>query len=445
MRCRHLVLPTALLALLAAAPAAQAAVTTVPAESLTISSRAGVDYADATADGGSAALIWSNGSASGPVTTRAARRISVRAKGDQCSGAPHMVVAVDGRTVLDVTVPVTTWTAYAADAALPDGAHTLSVRFTNDASTSACDRNLRVDSITFTSTAADPFGGRRFYVDPASNAQAQADAWRSMRPADAAEMDKIAAQPQALWLTGGEADVAGTVRTRTDAAAAAGTVPVFVAYAIPQRDCGSYSAGGASSASAYATWIRAVAAGIGTRRAAVILEPDSLAGMDCLSAADRDSRLAILRDAVAALAANPGTSVYLDGGHPGWQTASEMAGRLVAAGAADAQGFALNVSNFVADADNASYGTQVAAAAGGKHFVVDTSRNGLGPAPDGAWCNPSGRALGARPTSTPGVWRQDASLWIKRPGESDGTCQGGPSAGTWWADYALGLAQRAAY
>jgi endoglucanase len=39
----------------------------------------------------------------------------------------------------------------------------------------------------------------------------------------------------------------------------------------------------------------------------------------------------------------------------------------------------------------------------------------------------------------------DAFLWIKAPGESDGTCNGGPSAGTWWPDYALGLAQRAAF
>ena len=81
---------------------------------------------------------------------------------------------------------------------------------------------------------------------------------------------------------------------------------------------------------------------------------------------------------------------------------------------------------------------------GGKHFVVDTSRNGLGPTPDGQWCNPPGRALGAAPTLETGDPAADAFLWIKRPGESDGACNGGPSAGTWWADYALGLARRAA-
>ena len=37
----------------------------------------------------------------------------------------------------------------------------------------------------------------------------------------------------------------------------------------------------------------------------------------------------------------------------------------------------------------------------------------------------------------------DAFVWIKRPGESDGTCNGGPPAGSWWPEYALGLAQRA--
>jgi endoglucanase len=258
-------------------------------------------------------------------------------------------------------------------------------------------------------------------------------------------MDKLAAQPTAMWLNGSTPDVAAAVRTRAAAAEAAGAVPVFVAYDIPQRDCGSYSAGGAGSAEAYRAWIRAVAAGLAGRRAAVVLEPDALAGMDCLSPADRARRLELLRDAVVVLGAEPGVSVYLDGGHARWQPAAEMAARLRDAGVADAQGFALNVSNFVASGESASYGAQVAELTGGKHFVIDTSRNGLGPAPGGEWCNPAGRALGRRPSSSTGVSRQDADLWIKVPGESDGTCNGGPFAGAWWPDYALGLAQRAAY
>jgi endoglucanase len=436
-------MPRRLLAALlavAALPTATATAGTTSLEAETL----GPPVSDATASGGHALLLSTNGTATGILSTTAARRLVVRARGDQCAGAPRMTVAVDGRTVLDTPV-ATAWTGYGVDAGLANGAHTIAISFTNDAHTTTCDRNLRVDKLTASSTAAAPFAGRRFYVDPAGAARTQADAWRTTRPADAALMDKIGAQPDALWLGGWNADVTAAAKARVDAAQVAGAVPVLVAYDIPQRDCGLYSAGGAFSADAYRTWIRAVAAGIGSRPAAVLLEPDALAGIDCLSAADRDRRLALVRDAVSVLTALPRTSVYLDGGHARWQPAATMAARLSSAGVADAQGFFLNVSAFVSSAENATYGTDLAARTGGKHFVIDTSRNGLGPAPDGQWCNPPGRALGARPSTSPGVWRQDASLWVKHPGESDGPCNGGPAAGQWWAEYALGLAQRATW
>jgi endoglucanase len=76
--------------------------------------------------------------------------------------------------------------------------------------------------------------------------------------------------------------------------------------------------------------------------------------------------------------------------------------------------------------------------------VIDTSRNGRGADGD-KWCNPAGRALGSRPTAITGEPLADAFFWVKTPGESDGNCNGGPAAGEWWAENALGLAQRAAY
>lgn len=157
-------------------------------------------------------------------------------------------------------------------------------------------------------------------------------------------------------------------------------VPVVVPYNIPQRDCRGLSAGGAGSASAYKTWIRAFAAGIGTRRAIVVVEPDAVAGLDCLSSSDRSTRLSLLADASRVLGALPGSVVYLDGGHDAWQSVSVMASRLRAAGIADAQGFALSVSNFRASGGLVSYGQSLAAAIGVAHFVIDTSHNGLGPA-----------------------------------------------------------------
>ncbi len=131
------------------------------------------------------------------------------------------------------------------------------------------------------------------------------------------------------------------------------------------------------------------------------------------------------------------------------------------------------------------------------HFLVDTSRNGQGPfnaapyadAPfiqpasvigtlnSGSWCNPPGRGLGATPTVNTGVALLDAYVWVKTPGQSDGTCdsQGGarawdynlydpvgwptdaasqatfdplwglddPAAGAWFPQQALDLAQKA--
>jgi endoglucanase len=259
-------------------------------------------------------------------------------------------------------------------------------------------------------------------------------------------MDRLAAQPAAAWFGGWSGDIATAVGQRVSAAAAAGAVPVLVAYNIPQRDCGGLSAGGVGSADAYRTWIRGFASGIGSRRAVVVLEPDALTLMNCLSAADRDTRFALLRDAVRVLASRPGVSVFIDAGHPRWLSVDEAAARLVKAGADDAQGFSLNVSNFIATDELVTYGRAVAAAAGGKHFVLDTSRNGAGPAPDGAWCNPPGRALGPVPATTRLLDnRHDANLWIKRPGESDGACNGGPAAGVWWPEYALGLARAAGW
>jgi endoglucanase len=357
-----------------------------------------------------------------------------------------MVVAIDGQNMLSAAVSSTSWADYSAGVSIPAGTHTIAASFTNDY-LSGCDRNLRLDSVTLGSsaggTSGNPFAGAKPYIDPNSNAKRQADAWRYSRPGDAAQMDKIAGQPQADWFGDWSGDIAKAVGDRVSTIRATGALPVLVAYDIPLRDCGSYSSGGASSAGAYESWIRSFAGALGSGRTVVILEPDALAGMDCLSAADQATRLVLLRDAVGVLTSHPGTSVYIDAGHSRWHSATEMALRLKSAGVDQARGFSLNVSNTLTTIEERDYGDSISAGIGGKHFVIDTSRNGLGS--NGEWCNPGGRALGERPTASTGDPLADAYMWVKRPGESDGTCNGGPPAGIWWADYALGLAQRAAY
>ena len=136
-----------------------------------------------------------------------------------------------------------------------------------------------------------------------------------------------------------------------------------------------------------------------------------------------------------------------------WMPAKVAAERLKKAGIDKAQGFALNTSNYRATDELIAYGKEISAMVGGKHFVIDTSRNGNGPLelPEGedagekAWCNPPGRALGSPPTTQTADPLCDAYLWLKKPGESDGECNGGPKAGEWWQEQALELARNAKF
>ncbi|MEX2177465.1 MAG: glycoside hydrolase family 6 protein [Gemmatimonadaceae bacterium] len=294
-------------------------------------------------------------------------------------------------------------------------------------------------------TNANPIAGASFYVDPSSRARRTADDWRASRPSDAAQMDKIAAQPNAKWFGNWNTDVRGDVASAVDVMASAGATPVLVAYNIPLRDCGSYSAGGAANPEGYRKWISDFAAGIGVRKAVVVLEPDALGGMDCLSATHQSTRTELLRYAVDAFRAGGATSVYIDAGNSRWHSPATIAARLMAAGIEHAAGFSLNVSNFFTTAEESAYGDAISALVGGKHYLIDTSRNGNGPTANAQWCNPDGRALGERPTTATGNPLVDAYLWIKVPGESDGSCNGYPNAGVWVPEYALGLAQRATY
>lgn len=249
-------------------------------------------------------------------------------------------------------------------------------------------------------------------------------------------LNKIALTSAATWITNSNASAAQQlVSTVTSAAAAQGKIAVLVIYAIPGRDCGNYSSGGVAT-SAYAAWIDTVAAGI-QGKPWIILEPDALAQLgDCSGQGDR---VGYLQYAAKSLTLKGG-QVYIDAGHSAWLSVSTAVSRLNQVGFAYAVGFALNTSNYQTTAASQSYGQQVSSQLGGKTFVIDTSRNGNGS--NGQWCNPSGRALGERPTKV-GSGGLDALVWVKLPGESDGACNGGPAAGQWFQSIALELARNA--
>lgn len=295
----------------------------------------------------------------------------------------------------------------------------------------------------------NPLAGQRLYTSPDSHALQAVRALRAAGDQRAADrLSRLADPPTAVWFTGSKTDPGRDAAALTRRASAAGRVAVLTAYNLPERDCGQYSSGGAASPEAYRTWLTGLAKGIGNRASVVILEPDAIphALVGCGGTQSADDRYRLLAWAVGTLRTHaPRAHVYLDAGNASWVTdLPALADALRRSGVADAAGFALNVSNFNTTQRSASYGYQLSDLLGRARFVIDTSRNGNGPPPaaeqgDGQWCNPPGRALGTAPTTRSNIDRVDALLWVKQPGDSDGTCRGGPPAGTWWPAYADSL------
>lgn len=279
----------------------------------------------------------------------------------------------------------------------------------------------------------NPFAAKFFVPD--SHAKRQAALWKESRPEDAKLMEYIAAQPMCIWLGDWNKDLFNDVKKIF--AAAQDELPVFVLYNIPNRDVGQYSKGGAAEEH-YIQWIEEFIQAV-TKPCVVILEPDAVTHLSWLDGDAQQRRIDLLKQAIM-LFKQAGIPVYLDAGNPFFDP-NTIAQHIKVC---EPHGFAVNVSNFYTTQECIAYGEGIASVTG-LHFVIDTSRNGLGTyvadEPE-LWCNPPGRALGTPPTAQTGHPLLDAFLWVKIPGESDGTCRGGPKAGEWWPEYTLDLAKR---
>lgn len=290
----------------------------------------------------------------------------------------------------------------------------------------------------------------KFFVDPYSLAANDAANMKNANDPNTPLIDYIARQGAAVWLGAWSGDVGNAVRTIVDKAQQQDAWPVLVAYMIPYRDCGLHSAGGLE-ASKYLPWITDVANAVGNRKAIVILEPDAVPGLVqkqdngamCLSPELRNERMSLIKSAIGILKKKPNLKVFIDAGHSAWLSADEAATLLKQVGISDADGFALNTSNYQSTPANIAYGQKIRSQVGNKSFLVDTSRNGIDPNGNTEWCNPRNRALGRVPTFDTGIDGVAAFIWGKRPGESDGSCNGGPAAGSWWREIAIELAKNA--
>ena len=352
--------------------------------------------------------------------------------------------------------------------------------------------------------AVNPFVGAKIYVDPEFArmvARVPAPA-----PADAARLKKLATYPTAVWLESLEtAKLAGPTlddALKQEAAGGGPVLPVFVIYNLPNRDCAAEGSRGelfvdkggeALYQSQFIDVIAAAFAAHPSQKIAIVLEPDSLpnlvtnAELPACAAAEQVYRRGIAY-AISKLSM-PNVFIYLDAAHAGWLGWPKNLPKAVAlfkeviataGGPERIRGFAVNVSNYDPprepkskksgpddpSQDEIGYASDLndgltKAGISGKGFVIDTSRNGKSEirSTPGNWCNVKGAGLGERPKAAPAPLI-DAYLWIKTPGESDGTTDrkaarfdencvsddampGAPEAGELFAPYLIDLAKNA--
>lgn len=352
--------------------------------------------------------------------------------------------------------------------------------------------------------SANPFADAEMYRDPSYRAKVESSAMQE--PGLASAFEQVKQQPTGLWLD----RIAAVSQVPTwlgDAAAQSKAlgkpvVPLLVVYDLPNRDCAAKSSSGELSIEAggevryreeYIDVIAQHLAEAPDQRVVIILEPDSLPnlisnlGVDKCHAAQQ-VYLNSVAYAISKLSL-PNVALYLDAAHAGWlgweanrrrmaklaKTVLDMAG-----GPDRIRGFATNVANY--NALHGDWGTRLESSTPtpnetayvqafaeslaqegitNKGFLIDTSRNGQAGTRTrwGNWCNIRGAGLGERPRAAP-VAGIDAYVWVKPPGDSDGTADpnavrfdencasvdataGAPEAGQWFHSYFVDLVRNA--
>lgn len=135
----------------------------------------------------------------------------------------------------------------------------------------------------------------------------------------------------------------------------------------------------AAQQASYQQWIDAFAAGIGSARVALILQPDLPFAL-CVPHHSQVP-LQLVSYAARVFSALPHTTVYIDAGAADWPTVRQAAAMLRASGVGYARGFALDATHYDSTEHQILFGQKVASAlaAGhiaGRHFVINTAQNG---------------------------------------------------------------------
>jgi cellulose 1,4-beta-cellobiosidase len=361
-----------------------------------------------------------------------------------------------------------------------------------------------VDPAKAAASRRNPFVGTRFFVNPDYVEEVESSA--KLDPSNADVIRKVKQYPTGLWLDSiaqlqnvpGWLDAARKQQQETGVP----TVPLFVVYDLPNRDCSAKASAGelkvaqngmARYKSEFIDPLAELFKKYSDIPIVAVIEPDSLPNMatnmnlpTCIEA--KPAYLEGVAYAIQKLGMS-NVTLYLDAAHAGWlgwdnnreaavkifKTVLKMAG-----GVDTIRGFATNTSGYThlynrdgmaMEPTNPCYNESVYVkklavslsdhGIRNKGFIIDTARNGKGKIRKvwGNWCNIKGAGLGERPQVNPAPFI-DAYFWIKPPGESDGvsdpsqprydpmcssseSAQNAPQAGKWFHSYFMDLVRNA--
>lgn len=209
-------------------------------------------------------------------------------------------------------------------------------------------------------------------------------AWQRARGRQRKLLAKIALRPTARWFGSWDADNTAQalardyIRTSTQGRANTLTqVAVFRLEPWEQAACSRLPS--EQQQGSFRRWIDGFAAGIGSARVALILQPD----LPFASCAPGGSLLPLQLVSYAArqFSALPHTTVYIDAGARDWEPVSKAIWLLRNAGVGYTRGFALNITHYDSTEAELRFGAAVVrglarAGISGMHFVVNTAENG---------------------------------------------------------------------
>ena len=272
----------------------------------------------------------------------------------------------------------------------------------------------------------------------------------------AALLAKIADEPEANRFSlysegGGPGAIYGQVHKIVcdNLAADPGTIPIFTTFFLYQAGYCETKHEILAHRGTFERQIDEMARGIDRRPAVMLLELDAVGASMCMQQNGAlpywEGDMSYEIDKLAAL---PHTVIYMEAGYADGNSPRYTARVLNAVGINKIRGFWTNDTHEDWTINEVHWGERVSQLTHGADFIVNTATNGQGPlvpahrVHDGneVLCNAPDRGTGPLPQVNPGFADVDAFLWTAPPGNSSGSCNGGPPSGTFWPAKAESMA-----